>query len=80
MQKIKSTKKSKGNEGSSSTEPAIPTTFKKFRMLPEVEAFYRFIYENDLRKEGKKILERILLQRKAAKTASKKSRKKKTLN
>ena len=26
----------------------IPTSVKKFRQSPEIEGFYRFIYENDL--------------------------------
>lgn len=44
---------------------------KKFRSSVEVESFYRFVYENDLRKEALEIIERIISQRKAAKTAAK---------
>lgn len=30
---------------------------KNFRELPDIENFYRFIYENDLRRETKMLLE-----------------------
>lgn len=49
----------------------IPTSLKKFRQSPEIEGFYRFIYENDLHKEAYEILERIVSQRKIAKKALK---------
>lgn len=49
----------------------IPTSMKKFRQSPEIEGFYRFIYENDLQKEAYEILERIVGQRKIAKKALK---------
>lgn len=49
----------------------IPTSLKKFRQSPEIEGFYRFIYENDLQKEAFEILDRIVNQRKAAKKALK---------
>ena len=42
----------------------LPTSNKKFRQSPEIEGFYRFIFENDLRTEGHEILERILRRRK----------------
>jgi hypothetical protein len=32
---------------------------KNFRKSKEVEAFYRFVYDNDMRREAKMILERI---------------------
>ncbi len=35
----------------------LPTSTKKFRQSPEIEGFYRFIFENDLRSEGFEILE-----------------------
>lgn len=44
---------------------------KKFRSSIEVESFYRFISENDLRKEALDIIERIIAERKAAKSAAK---------
>lgn len=42
---------------------------KKFRSSVEVESFYRFLHDNDLRKEALEIIERIILQRKAQKAA-----------
>ena len=41
----------------------IPTSLKKFRQSPEIEGFYRFIFENDLRAEGAEILDRIIHRR-----------------
>ncbi len=49
----------------------IPTSLKKFRNSPEIEGFYRFIFENDLQKEAYEILDRIVVGRKAAKKAQK---------
>lgn len=51
---------------------SIPTSLKKFRQSPEIEAFYRFIFENDLQKEAYEILDRIVVQRKAKKSQDKK--------
>jgi hypothetical protein len=48
---------------------------KKFRSSVEVESFYRFVHENDLRKESLEIIERIIGGRKAAKVAAKVSAK-----
>ncbi len=50
----------------------VPTSLKKFRQSPEIEGFYRFIFENDLQKEGFEILDRIISQRKLKKQADKK--------
>ena len=50
---------------------SIPTSVKKFRQSPEIEGFYRFIYENDLQKEAYEILERIVTLRKAKKKLEK---------
>ena len=36
----------------------IPVSPKKFRSGPELEGFYRFIFENDLRKEALLIIDR----------------------
>lgn len=49
----------------------IPSSAKKFRQSPEIEGFYRFIFENDLQREALVILERIIAERKEkkAKTA-----------
>ena len=46
---------------------SLPTTTKKFRQSPEIEGFYRFIYENDLRAEAVEILDQIILRRKGEK-------------
>lgn len=45
----------------------VPTSIKKFRQSPEIEGFYRFIYENDLQKEAFDILDRIVTARKQKK-------------
>lgn len=45
----------------------IPNSMKKFRQSPEIEGFYRFISENDLRSEAYQIIRSIFLQRKAQK-------------
>lgn len=50
---------------------SLPTSLKKFRQSPEIEGFYRFIYENDLQKEAHDILDRIIIERKAKKNAAK---------
>jgi hypothetical protein len=44
---------------------------KKFRSSVEVESFYRFVNDNDLRKEALEIIERILSARKVEKAAQK---------
>ena len=43
---------------------SLPTSTKKFRQSPEIEGFYRFIFENDLRVEGHDILLKIIRRRK----------------
>lgn len=43
---------------------SLPTSTKKFRQSPEIEGFYRFIFENDLRTEAYDILDQIILRRK----------------
>ena len=77
MQTDKTTKTKNTKNTDNSVTDALPSSFKKFRRIPEVESFYRFIFENDLRKEGKVIIDKILLKRKlirmAAKNASKKT-------
>lgn len=45
----------------------LPTSTKKFRQSPEIEGFYRFIFENDLRAEGAEILDLIIRRRKSEK-------------
>lgn len=46
---------------------SVPTSLKKFRQSPEIEGFYRFIYENDLQKEAYEILDLIIADRKSKK-------------
>ena len=50
---------------------SLPTSIKKFRQSPEIEGFYRFVYENDLQREAFEILEQIVQRRKAAKAKAK---------
>ncbi len=50
---------------------SLPTSVKKFRQSPEIEGFYRFVFENDLQREGFDILDRIIQRRKALKTKAK---------
>ena len=50
---------------------SLPTSIKKFRQSPEIEGFYRFVYENDLQHEAYDILEKIVQRRKAAKVKAK---------
>ena len=51
---------------------SIPTSLKKFRQSPEIEGFYRFVYENDLQKEAYEIMDRIIQTRKMKKAGAKK--------
>lgn len=44
---------------------ALPASARKFRQSPEIEGFYRFIFENDLRVEAVAALAKILKQRKS---------------
>lgn len=50
---------------------SLPTSIKKFRQSPEIEGFYRFVYENDLQREAFDILEKIVQRRKAARVKAK---------
>lgn len=58
---------------------SLPTNIKKLRQSPEIEGFYRFVFENDLRQEACDIIERLLADRKLKakelKAAAKKSKK-----
>ncbi len=49
----------------------MPTSVKKFRQSPEIEGFYRFVFENDLQKEAFEILDRISAGRKVKKLKEK---------
>ncbi len=48
----------------------LPTSTKKFRQSPEIEGFYRFIFENDLRQESVGVLDGILLRRREEREAA----------
>lgn len=50
---------------------SLPTSIKKFRQSPEIEGFYRFVYENDLQREAYDILEQIVQRRKALRVKAK---------
>jgi hypothetical protein len=50
---------------------SLPTSLKKFRQSPEIEGFYRFIFENDLQKEAYEILDKIIVERKRKKSEEK---------
>lgn len=65
-----STKVKLSKDGSSidfTQSESLPSSLKKFRRSPEIEGFYRFIYENDLQKEAYVILGRIISDRKSEK-------------
>jgi hypothetical protein len=51
---------------------ALPASPKKFRQSPELEGFYRFLHENDLRKEAMEVIDRLLMTRKALKASARK--------
>ncbi|MGZ3722526.1 MAG: hypothetical protein ACXVA9_06330 [Bdellovibrionales bacterium] len=53
------------------TSDSLPTSLKKFRQSPEIEGFYRFVFENDLQREAFDILEKIVQRRKALKVKAK---------
>ncbi|MGE4234253.1 MAG: hypothetical protein AB7F43_13065 [Bacteriovoracia bacterium] len=46
-------------------EAQIPLTPKNFRNQPDMESFFRFIYENDLRLEALQIIDEVLTVRRA---------------
>ncbi len=50
-----------------SASETIPASIKKFKKSPEIEGFYRFVYENDLQKEAFQILAKISVRRKSEK-------------
>ena len=68
-----SRKKAKAQSPNDAEVSAIPASLKKFRQSPEIEGFYRFIYENDLRTEAFEIIDDISQKRLASK-AKKKSK------
>ena len=54
---------------------SIPTSLKKFRQSPEIEGFYRFVFENDLQKETYEIMDKLIIARKAKKSIAAKEAK-----
>lgn len=56
----------------------LPSSTKKFRQSPEIEGFYRFVFENDLQSEAFDILEQIIAKRKEEKAAKKAAKRKKS--
>jgi hypothetical protein len=56
---IQSGQEEKKNPGGSEA-PLSAGSLKSFRQQPEMENFYRFVYENDLRLEALKIIDEIL--------------------
>ena len=61
---------------STSNEPA-KYNMRTFRSSADIENFYRFIYDNDLRGEAKQILELVVKAMKPKKKKSRRGRKKK---
>lgn len=54
---------------------SLPSSTKKFRQSPEIEGFYRFIFENDLQREACEILEKIIIRRKEERAKAKPAKK-----
>ena len=46
----------------------MSASFKNFRHHPDMENFYRFIYDNDLRHEAMTIIDQIMVEKKNRKT------------
>ncbi len=67
-------KKPKNDNSGDLNHHDIPSSLKKFRQSPEIEGFYRFIYENDLRIETFEIIDKISQKRQASKIGKKKSK------
>ncbi|MCC7405824.1 MAG: hypothetical protein IT288_15600 [Bdellovibrionales bacterium] len=70
MSRVKLTEDGSGIDFKASE--TLPTSLKKFRRSPEVEGFYRFIYENDLRVEAGEVLQKIILRRRQERKAKRK--------
>lgn len=49
----------------------MSASFKNFRHHPDMENFYRFIFENDLRHEALSIIDRIMVEKIARRTQGK---------
>ncbi len=59
------------------TSESLPASTKKFRQSPEIEGFYRFIFENDLQGEAFEILEGIIARRREERAKAKTTKGKK---
>ncbi len=55
MEKVKISKD--GTSINFVTQEQLPASPKKFRQSPELEGFYRFLHENDLRKEALEVID-----------------------
>lgn len=53
----------------------MPTSLKKLRQSPEIEGFYRFVFENDLQNEAYEIMDALIIARKAKKSQARKDAK-----
>ncbi|MFW5887296.1 MAG: hypothetical protein ACOCUH_00705 [Bacteriovoracia bacterium] len=53
------------NTDTTQLETPVKLTPKSFRMSSEVQDFYRFVYDNDMRKEASLILKTILKVKKS---------------
>ena len=58
------------SETTNTTEVA-KSGVRNFRNIADIENFYRFVYENDLRREAKMVLQAICGEQKKAKKKSK---------
>ena len=61
--KSKSASDSNAALAAATSGPDMSASFKNFRHHPDMENFYRFIYENDLRFEALEILDQVMLER-----------------
>jgi len=57
-----------GHAMAAATIEASAGSLKNFRHHPDIENFYRFIYENDLRYEGLEIIDQMMSQRETIKS------------
>ena len=51
-------------------ESSVPIAIKKFRKSPELKSLYKFIYENDIRKEAFLVINNLFKSRKNTKRHS----------
>ena len=78
MEKVKISKD--GKSINFVTQEQLPASPKKFRQSPELEGFYRFLHENDLRKEALEVIDRLVMSRKAQRTVEKAAARKNRAN